>query len=131
MCSKLLVVVVGLLVCAGCNREPPNPPIAEFQSFAEKFVAGLNKRPADTPTRQDSYGIPSVDIKKTDSLVNPVVGVLTVSETITDSHLHGFYVGYDWQFTFAPDGKGGWRQVGESHKETEISKNLRRAQGAD
>jgi hypothetical protein len=98
------------------------PPIASFEIFAKKLAAANKKasekvfsdsKSTDTNKRETHVGVEviSADYKKTDSIVNPVVGVLVLREVCyqTVKQASGEFLGFfssthKYTFTFAYKG---------------------------
>ncbi|HZL38283.1 MAG TPA: hypothetical protein VFC78_23420 [Tepidisphaeraceae bacterium] len=99
-----LLVAVSVLLCAtgtfGADREPDSKAIVQsYRVFFPKFIAAWGKiewkHPEDVKVSAIKY-----DVKKTDSLVNPIIGILAF-KSATDAK------GFDEaEFTFSfEDGK--------------------------
>ena len=139
-----LFVHVGQSKCAEITNSsattlpsPANPPTIEnFNGFISSLVSELQKRDDDenaaapvdvSVSTEQKYSdlqyrfgsqihLLNTDLKKTDSLVNPIVGVAlikteTSTEIIRAKQNEGYdYRQYEWLITFAPS-NGRWKPI--------------------
>jgi hypothetical protein len=103
----------------GPSAQPPQPTIDGFNAFAKTFVPlqQESQQRLATPFSDRSFKIDckllSADVKKTDSLTNPIVGVVVIESSDTSIGADGSIMSIRGDIdtiTFAPD-NGKWKPI--------------------
>ena len=96
-------IVVVALCCDGCGDGLPSDPVTDFRQFVDRFHAKFQPSIAPAQAWQEGPGRRALligkpkrmDVRKTDSLVSPMVGVIVMRAVQVDDQSRNADLRYD------------------------------------